>query len=320
MNVTRNLSNHLGVPVITEKVTKETFHSLICKLNTTLAGWKTKTLSFAGRVTRAKSVHTSLLVYTMNSMKLKLDSGTFDSSFYLGRVLGRQEDSPCLLAEYLSPLEGGWDGFAEHVGMNLAVLGKSAWKLTTSMTGSEFKGTSFPKQSFLKRRIRSGTTCRFWEDWWVEERPLIEACAIPKDSNVRGLKVCDFWRQGSGWDWGKIHHLVAVSILDDCDQPDCICWDPLSNGVFTTTSVYDLIRPRSQGFHADLGRAFKLVWRTMVPKRIRIFLWLVLKGKMLTNAERKRRHMTGVDTCSRCTKAPETLVHLFRDCDDSRIL
>lgn len=51
---------YLGVPTISNKVNKETYAYLCEKIDCRLAGWKTKYLSLAGRVTLAKSTISTL--------------------------------------------------------------------------------------------------------------------------------------------------------------------------------------------------------------------------------------------------------------------
>ena len=54
--------------------------------------------------------------------------------------------------------------------------------------------------------------------------------------------------------------------------------------------------------------------------RVRSFLWLVGHGKLLTNAQRKLRHLCDSEECSRCHLQAETLLHALRDCVFSRRL
>lgn len=63
--------------------------------------------------------------------------------------------------------------------------------------------------------------------------------------------------------------------------------------------------------HASL---FKQIWRLDVPQRIRSFLWLVSLDRILTNAERARRHLAQDDSCTLCLGTTETTLHVLRDC------
>ncbi|CAL1361381.1 unnamed protein product [Linum trigynum] len=48
------------------------------------------------------------------------------------------------------------------------------------------------------------------------------------------------------------------------------------------------------------------------------FMWLVNHRKLLTNAERKCRHLIDDDGCKICGGAPETTLHILRDCPYAR--
>ncbi|MBA0809502.1 hypothetical protein Gohar_025151, partial [Gossypium harknessii] len=54
------------------------------------------------------------------------------------------------------------------------------------------------------------------------------------------------------------------------------------------------------------------------PQRVRFFLWLALKQRLLTNAERARRGL-GIDgVCQVCGHGSEDIMHVLRDCPATR--
>ncbi|CAN1139910.1 Putative ribonuclease H protein At1g65750 [Linum perenne] len=60
--------------------------------------------------------------------------------------------------------------------------------------------------------------------------------------------------------------------------------------------------------------AWNRVWKWGGPSRIQFFLWLLSHEKLLTNLERKRRHMTQDSSCPRCAHTEESIFHILRDC------
>ncbi|RYR79610.1 hypothetical protein Ahy_A01g004421 [Arachis hypogaea] len=78
--------------------------------------------------------------------------------------------------------------------------------------------------------------------------------------------------------------------LSPWKEADHIAWGPSSDGTFSTKTAY-------QG-----------------PERIRTFLWLVTHNTILTNSERKQRHLTSDDSCPRCRCQEESAIHVLRDC------
>ncbi|CAN1848292.1 Putative ribonuclease H protein At1g65750 [Linum perenne] len=56
------------------------------------------------------------------------------------------------------------------------------------------------------------------------------------------------------------------------------------------------------------------LWRWHGPSRVKMFLWLTIHDRILTNAERSRRHMSQSAACSRCEAATKSVTHVLRDC------
>ncbi|CAL1387343.1 unnamed protein product [Linum trigynum] len=63
---------------------------------------------------------------------------------------------------------------------------------------------------------------------------------------------------------------------------------------------------------------WKAIWRTLSPQRTHTFLWLAAHQRLLTNAERSRRHLAPNGTCPICEDGPETTLHVIRDCPYAR--
>ncbi|CAN1182065.1 Putative ribonuclease H protein At1g65750 [Linum perenne] len=51
---------------------------------------------------------------------------------------------------------------------------------------------------------------------------------------------------------------------------------------------------------------------------MRHFLWFVSRNSVLTNVERRRRHIALFATCKRCNTDEESLLHMLRDCHKAR--
>ena len=105
MSSTEDLGRYLGVPTINGRITKATYRHVVERVERRLAGWKTKCLSLAGRITLIQSTISSIPAYTMQTAKLprstcdELDRKT--RRFLWGGLLGRTEGSPDVLgSEY----------------------------------------------------------------------------------------------------------------------------------------------------------------------------------------------------------------------------
>lgn len=69
-NSTEDLGKYLGVPIFHKRVGLNTFNYVLEKVKQRLSTWKSKTLSFAGRVTLARSVVQAMPTYIMQTTVL----------------------------------------------------------------------------------------------------------------------------------------------------------------------------------------------------------------------------------------------------------
>lgn len=60
----------------------------------------------------------------------------------------------------------------------------------------------------------------------------------------------------------------------------------------------------------------KLVWKLPTPPpRINAFLWRIAHNRLMTNATRFERGVSGTAHCLRCHQQDESIMHVLRDCD-----
>ncbi len=91
--------------------------------------------------------------------------------------------------------------------------------------------------------------------------------------------------------------------------PDAIIWRWNSNGIFTIKSAYYFLC-----FDGVDDRIITYLWGWRIPLKIRIFLWLALRHKLLTGDRLIIRWWVGPSFCSLCNASEETLDHLLLVC------
>lgn len=64
----------------------------------------------------------------------------------------------------------------------------------------------------------------------------------------------------------------------------------------------------------DARQLHTVSWRWMGPERIRIHLWKLAQGVLVTNAFRHQRGLTNDSTWPMCAHDQETILHMSRDC------
>ncbi|CAN1173011.1 Putative ribonuclease H protein At1g65750 [Linum perenne] len=169
--------------------------------------------------------------------------------------------------------------------------------------------------------IGNGEETRFWTGKWLDSGvKLIDLVSKFDEPIDLEDPVKDFITEDGNWDLPRLRlHLDDEAIKDvigmlppHADRgPDTWTWGSECNGRFTIRSAYEII---TKPINQRLDTAWELVWKWSGPSRVQYFLWLVAHEKLLTNLERKRRHLSADATCSRCTGNEESVLHVVRDC------
>lgn len=90
-----------------------------------------------------------------------------------------------------------------------------------------------------------------------------------------------------------------------------ICWTQTTNRNF---SVKDAYRLRTKRTWSAQGNKWKEVWKYQGPHRVRFFLWLVCKQRLLTNLEKARRGIGQDISCQICYHNTKDILHVLREC------
>ncbi|RYR22588.1 hypothetical protein Ahy_B03g067891 [Arachis hypogaea] len=169
-------------------------------------------------------------------------------------------------------------------------------------------------------RIGEGTNINFWKHNWVPELGKLEHHATQV---ISPLDTCcnltDFLTVSGSWDLTKlsewlpdsvIKRISAMAPLSPWKGMDSIAWSGTSDGSFSLKSAYKSIIDDA----TPSDELFKLVWKWKGTERIKSFLWLAAHNVLLTNVERRRRHMSNSAQCSICNATDEDILHVLRDC------
>ncbi|CAA7033157.1 unnamed protein product [Microthlaspi erraticum] len=252
-----------------------------------------------------------------------------------------------------SKKEGGL-GIRASKDMNLALIAKVGWRLLKDdhslwarVLKKKYRVGDLREQSWLKPKsnwsilwrgvakgIREvvvpghrwiagdGGQIRFWSDTWLSDRPLGDQAVVELPPMASSVLVKDVWRDGAGWDLASIEpflsensklELMAVVVDHVTGASDRLAWKGNADGEFSVTSAYQLVTRETLPL-PNMESFFDRVWRVAVPERVRVFIWLVSQQVIMTNVERRRRHLSDTDVCSVCKGDFETLIHILRDC------
>jgi hypothetical protein len=101
-----------------------------------------------------------------------------------------------------------------------------------------------------------------------------------------------------------VQHLVYVRLNTGKDY---FSWNLTSSGQFTVQPMYRTLINNGYVFH------HKVLWKLKFSLKIKIFVWYLLKGVVLTKDNLARRNWQDNKKCVFCVK-DETIRHLFFHC------
>ncbi|KAG7544019.1 Ribonuclease H domain [Arabidopsis thaliana x Arabidopsis arenosa] len=238
---TRDLGKYLGMPVLQKRINKETFGGVLERVTSRLSGWKSRTLSLAGRLTLTKAVISSIPVHSMST--ISLPKSTLDSldrisrSFLWGSSPEKRKQHLISWKKVCRPKKDGGLGIRLARDMNKALLAKIGWRLLhddsslwVRVLRSKYKvrevqnfawgavksnwsstwksvavGMREVVQPGLSWVIGDGQCIRFWSDRWLSDKPLREEVTGVLPEGYDAIRVRDMWTHGAGW---KLHQIV----------------------------------------------------------------------------------------------------------------
>ncbi|CAN1186551.1 Putative ribonuclease H protein At1g65750 [Linum perenne] len=152
-----------------------------------------------------------------------------------------------------------------------------------------------------QQNVRNGKGTLFWSSRWLDSDIILAIHAIVDLSDVdMQLTVAE---------------ARGMEPPRDSLGEDGIIWGPDPRGKFTLKTAYEILASKDHHMDQDIWRT---IWRWNGPNRVKHFLWLVAHNRILTNAERQRRHLVDVATCQRCRGGFEDTLHVVRDCQLAR--
>jgi len=175
----------------------------------------------------------------------------------------------------------------------------------------------FTKQG-LGAAIGDGRKTFFWLHRWLDGLLLTEQAVAVIPTDHLHKFVSDYWHPSSSWKWTQLRDYLPASVLQRIASrelttdriDDQLIWAATESGKFSVKSTLALVRPVEGTNEVD----WKRIWKQRVPQRVRVFLWLVFHNKLMTNAERFRRHLHHSSYCEQCQGEVEDLNHIFRRC------
>lgn len=205
---TDNLGKYLGMPLIHSRINKYTYANIVDKVQNRLSGWKSKSLSMAGRLTLIQAVTSSSPIYAMQTARLPASSCSkidkLNRNFLWGDTDQRKKIHLIKWDTVCKPKLQGGLGIKRIAAMNQAMLAKTSWRMLQNDKGlwhEIYKAKYLRRASFLdpnytcpnsssstwrsiifgakllnqglQWRVGKGDSISFWTDCWLPTGALI---------------------------------------------------------------------------------------------------------------------------------------------------
>ena len=106
---------------------------------------------------------------------------------------------------------------------------------------------------------------------------------------------------------------TTIDNVDLVDGLDNFRWNLTKIGLFTVRSFYLYLLDTHPPFR------HKLIWKLKIPLKIKIFLWFLQRGVVLTKDNLAKKNWTRSQRCCGCN-SNETIKHLLLDCPYARMV
>jgi len=182
------------------------------------------------------------------------------------------------------------------------------------------------------QKMGKGDKIIFWEDTWLDgdttllaKYPRLYLISCQQNQTIQEMGA----QEGNGWEWkfNWRRHLfdselqMADCFLKDVNgaiiQPhrrDTWIWKPDPSGQFSVRSVYHVLK--GEELEGDDAKVFEEIWKLRIPPKFAIFAWRLLKKRLPSKENLRRRHMEIINASYPfCRNFDENEAHLFFLCD-----
>lgn len=321
---------YLGAPLFKGAARRSYFQPILDKLRNMISIWKNKLLSQGGRLILIKHVLSSIPIHILSAVtppkSVIQDIERLIANFFWGESEVGKRRHWIAWANLTRPVSEGGIGIRSIFDIQLALKLKLCWKVYTKkgvwswyinhcylsqhhffhcpITGSP----SWRKLLLCRFWLKENSFClagegnfSFWHDNWTgfgSLRDFLTGDQWISIGSARDWLVQDFIMQGT-----QIFSQLPEDISQDLIQfsegfkvmdkySDKIIWKPDSHGVFSTKSAWNTVR-----VHNDKMQFTKWLWHAFIPKKISIFIYRLMLGKVPFDFDVQR---LGVPLASKC--------------------
>jgi ribonuclease HI len=339
------------VPLNGRAPKRNDFQYLIDQVSSKLAAWKANHLSFAGRVTLAKSVIEAIPIYPM--MSTNIPKGCLDEIHKMQRhfIWGDTEAKRRYHAV-------GWDnisvpkwmgglGLRKLDVMNRACLMKLCWKFqkdsnaywckvlhgkydngtNTGIVTIKSVSSSLWKHlhdniqminRFSNWSVGNGKEIDAWAEAWIDDGFCVnDHINVPQ--HLLSLKVSDLVDSEGKWNWSLFQNWMPKVLMDKIaailppNEEHGRDERYMVGNNNKDFSIATAYNKLCDFRDNDSSSLWSKIWKLHVPERVRSFMWLAKHDRLLTNLLRRKMGHSH-EMCNFCGDREEDTLHVLRDC------
>jgi zinc-binding in reverse transcriptase len=178
----------------------------------------------------------------------------------------------------------------------------------------------------IKFQLGQGETIQFWHDDWLQGPLKLQFPYLYSQARYRDISIKHPYQQGQ-WQvhtqpiltqQAQLELIILHQKLSNVQMgmtTDEVLWTWNLTGSFKVKSAYQFITSTPHVLD-DIQKT----WEIKAPPRVQVFLWLVLRNKILTIDNLARRGWTLPNMCYLCRAQQESCQHLFVSCSFTREL
>jgi hypothetical protein len=258
-----------------------------------------------------------------------------------------------------SKAQGGL-GFRDMRLFNQALLARQAWRLIVfpnSLCARVLKAKYYPHGNLidsnpsstwtaiafgldlLKKgliyRVGNGNDIRVWRDNWIPRQTCLKVLSPRRNCRIR--RVSELLDDQMRWKEDLVRNTfqqidadIILKIKPSRRQAnDVLAWQPEKSGSFSVRSAYKLALnelpdqcsfPTTSAHPGGDDPCWPVIWKSLVPPKVKIFAWKAVRNALATEANKKQRGMNVTGICSICGCAQEDTLHALFWCPHAHTL
>ncbi|WVZ86057.1 hypothetical protein U9M48_032900 [Paspalum notatum var. saurae] len=309
---------YLGLPLSSGALPKSAVHVMVDAVEKRLPACVGPLMARSGRLVWIKSVLMAMPIFAMMANKLPAWARAGSDQSIRGK---------CLVAwpVVTRPTLFGGLGVPDLKLLSHALQTRWLWLQRASedriWSGLPISVASEVREFFeasITVSVRNGRRTLFWRDRWLDGQAIkdfaLALVAVIPRRIAKTLTVAE-GLEDRAWTGGIVGGLT-VAVLEDYvalwakldnvalleNIEDKVIWRWTADGQYSTKSAYLMLH---QGLSVFPGH--ELIWKSWLPLRVKLFLWLAVHRRLWTSYRRRRHGLDAREACFLCDDAPETM-------------